>query len=68
MGARAASMQFGYFAGSLAGGVALSVGGYAVFGLVVSVVFVAAAGTVAPLPRLFRRTPLCAGALPEPAC
>ena len=52
MGARAASMQFGYFAGSLAAGAALASGGYAALGLVVSVAFVAAAGVLMPPPRV----------------
>jgi predicted MFS family arabinose efflux permease len=47
MASRAATMQFGYFGGSLAGGTALAVGGYAVFGAAMSVLFLAAAVTLA---------------------
>lgn len=52
MGSRAATMQFGYFGGSLGGGAALAIGGYAVFGAAMSLLFLAAAFT------------LCAGARP----
>ena len=43
MAMRAASMQFGYFAGSFAAGTALAVGGYAAFGAAIAVLFVGAA-------------------------
>ena len=46
-GLRAATMQFGYFAGSIAGGAALAVGGYGAFGATMSALFLAAAGTLA---------------------
>jgi len=46
-GLRAATMQFGYFAGSIAGGAALTVGGYGAFGATVSALFLAAALTLA---------------------
>lgn len=60
MGARSASGQFGYFAGSLAGGAALAAGGYPAFGLVVGLAFVAAAAALAPLPRAPRCRSLAA--------
>ena len=47
MGSRAATMQFGYFGGSLGGGTALAVGGYAVFGAAMGFLFLAAAVTLA---------------------
>ena len=43
---RAATMQFGYFAGSIAGGVALAAGGYEAVGLTMSCFFLSAAATV----------------------
>jgi predicted MFS family arabinose efflux permease len=43
MAMRAASMQFGYFTGSLAAGAALAWGGYAAFGATSSVLFLLAA-------------------------
>jgi DHA1 family inner membrane transport protein len=45
-GLRAATMQFGYFAGSIAGGAALTVGGYGAFGATVGALFLAAAATL----------------------
>jgi predicted MFS family arabinose efflux permease len=47
---QAASLQFGYFAGSLAGGVALTVGGYAALGAVLGLFFLGAAATLARRP------------------
>lgn len=43
MAMRAASMQFGYFAGSLSAGAALAWGGYSAFGATSSVLFLSAA-------------------------
>lgn len=40
---RAASMQFGYFTGSLAAGAALALGGYATFGATIGALFLSAA-------------------------
>jgi predicted MFS family arabinose efflux permease len=40
---RAASMQFGYFTGSLAAGAALALDGYAAFGATIGVIFLSAA-------------------------
>src|SRR5215213_2795452 len=56
MAARSASMQFGYFVGSLVGGAALTAGGYRAFGLVVGSVFVAAAAALTPVPGLVRES------------
>jgi predicted MFS family arabinose efflux permease len=42
-GLRAATMQFGYFAGSIAGGAALAVGGYDALGVTMGAFFLAAA-------------------------
>jgi DHA1 family inner membrane transport protein len=55
MGARAATMQFGYFGGSITGGIALTVAGYAAFGFAIGVLFLGAAATLASRPR-FRGT------------
>jgi predicted MFS family arabinose efflux permease len=49
-GLRAATMQLGYFAGSIAGGAALSVGGYRGLGATMGVLFLAAAATLARSP------------------
>ena len=62
---RAASMQFGYFTGSLAAGAALALGGYAALGATIGALFLSAAlvlgrspahgdGVVVPLPRPLR--------------
>ena len=40
-------MQFGYFAGSIAGGAALTVGGYGAFGAAMGLFFIGAAATLA---------------------
>lgn len=45
-GLRAATMQFGYFAGSIAGGAALTVGGYGALGATMGALFLAAAATL----------------------
>jgi DHA1 family inner membrane transport protein len=44
---RAATMQFGYFAGSIAGGAALTVGGYSALGATMGAFFLGAAATLA---------------------
>ena len=49
-GLRAATMQFGYFAGSIAGGAALTVGGYGAFGATMGALFLAAAATLVRRP------------------
>jgi DHA1 family inner membrane transport protein len=46
MAMRAASMQFGYFAGSLLAGAALALGGYPAFGSVIGLLFLGAAATI----------------------
>jgi predicted MFS family arabinose efflux permease len=46
MAMRAASMQFGYFAGSFLAGAALAMGGYPAFGSLIGVLFVAAAAAI----------------------
>ena len=45
---RAGTMQFGYFAGSLAGGAALAVGGYDALGATMGLLFLGAAATLLP--------------------
>jgi DHA1 family inner membrane transport protein len=52
---RAATMQFGYFAGSIAGGLALSVGGYSALGATMSLFFLGAAATLTQRPIALRR-------------
>ena len=47
---RAATMQFGYFAGSIAGGAALTVGGYSALGAAMGLLFLGAAATLARRP------------------
>lgn len=54
MGARAATMQFGYFGGSIAGGLASATAGYTALGVVIGGLFLAAAATLAPSPRPHR--------------
>lgn len=46
MAMRAASMQFGYFAGSFLAGAALALGGYPAFGSLIGLLFLAAAATI----------------------
>jgi predicted MFS family arabinose efflux permease len=48
MSLRAATMQFGYFAGSIAGGAALTVGGYGALGATMGLFFLAAAWYASP--------------------
>jgi predicted MFS family arabinose efflux permease len=48
MGARAATMQFGYVGGSLAGGLALAAGGYPALGVLAGLLLLAAAAILAP--------------------
>jgi predicted MFS family arabinose efflux permease len=62
MAMRAASMQFGYFAGSFAAGTALALGGYAALGVVIGLLF-AGAAIVLAAPRRSRR----GDQSPEPA-
>ena len=47
---RAATMQFGYFAGSIAGGAALAISGYSALGATMGLLFLAAATTLARRP------------------
>ena len=47
---RAATMQFGYFAGSAAGGLALAVGGYGALGAAMGVLFLGTAGLLVQWP------------------
>jgi predicted MFS family arabinose efflux permease len=47
---RAATMQFGYFAGSMAGGAALAISGYSALGPTMGLLFLAAATTLARRP------------------
>ncbi len=47
---RAATMQFGYFVGSIAGGVALTAGGYGALGSVLGLLFLGAAATLVRRP------------------
>jgi predicted MFS family arabinose efflux permease len=46
MAMRAASMQFGYFAGSFLAGAALALGGYPAFGSLIGLIFLAAAVSI----------------------
>jgi MFS transporter, DHA1 family, inner membrane transport protein len=52
---RAATLQFGYFAGAILGGVALALGGYSALGVILGAVAAAASATLA-LPRPALRT------------
>jgi predicted MFS family arabinose efflux permease len=54
---RAATMQFGYFVGSIAGGAALTVGGYGALGATMGLLFLCAAATLVHRPSL-QRTPV----------
>lgn len=63
MGLRAATMQFGYFAGSIAGGAALAAGGYGALGATMGLFLLGAAATLVRRPAARRaparlRTPL----------
>jgi DHA1 family inner membrane transport protein len=49
-GLRAVAMQFGYFAGSIAGGAALSVGGYSALGVTMGALLLSATATLARRP------------------
>ncbi len=49
---RAATMQFGYFGGSIAGGGALAIGGYTALGAAMGLFFLGAAATLVRRPRL----------------
>lgn len=59
---RAGSMQFGYFAGSFTGGLALALGGYPALGSALGVLFLAAAAAATPSGRSRARR---LGAAPE---
>jgi DHA1 family inner membrane transport protein len=48
---RASTMQFGYFIGSSAGGAALAAGGYRALGVVMALLFAAAAAALLPMGR-----------------
>lgn len=52
---RAATMQFGYFVGSIAGGLALAVGGYSALGVTMSLFFLGAGATLVQRPIALRR-------------
>jgi MFS transporter, DHA1 family, inner membrane transport protein len=61
-GLRAATMQFGYFAGSIAGGSALAVSGYGALGATMGVFFLCAAATlIQRSPRVDDRVDVVAG-------
>ena len=47
---RAATMQFGYFVGSIAGGAALTLGGYSALGATMGLLFLGAAAMLARRP------------------
>jgi predicted MFS family arabinose efflux permease len=59
---RAATMQFGYFVGSSAGGVALAIGGYSAFGASLAALFLGAAAILAHR-RARRSAPTATGRL-----
>ena len=65
MALRAATMQFGYFAGSIAGGAALAVGGYSALGATMGALFLAAAATLALDPASRRAATEQGHALPR---
>jgi MFS transporter, DHA1 family, inner membrane transport protein len=52
---RAATMQFGSFVGSIAGGLALTVGGYSALGAAMALFFAGAAAALAPWPLVVRQ-------------
>jgi predicted MFS family arabinose efflux permease len=56
IGLRAATMQFGYFVGSLAAGTALAVGGYSALGATMGVLSLGAAATLARRGPSFERS------------
>jgi predicted MFS family arabinose efflux permease len=68
---RAATMQFGYFAGSIAGGAALALGGYSALGATMGLLFLGAAATLARRPTSHRipaeRADVVAGTRAHPA-
>ncbi len=66
MAMRAASMQLGYFAGSIASGAALTVGGYSALGATMGAFFVGAAATLARRPASKGATAERASALARP--
>jgi DHA1 family inner membrane transport protein len=52
---RAATMQFGYFVGSIAGGLALAVGGYSALGVTMGIFFLGAGATLVQRPIAMQR-------------
>ncbi len=52
---RAATMQFGYFVGSIAGGLALAVGGYSALGVTMCLFFLSAGAALVQRPIALRR-------------
>jgi predicted MFS family arabinose efflux permease len=64
---RAATVQFGYFAGSIVGGVALAVGGYAALGIAMGLLCLGAAATLARRPTSRRTAGGRTGTRAEPA-
>jgi predicted MFS family arabinose efflux permease len=61
---RAATMQFGYFGGSIAGGGALAIGGYGALGAAMCLFFLGAAATLVRRPRA---TPAVGAAREQPS-
>ena len=62
---RAATMQFGYFVGSIAGGVALALGGYSALGATMGAFFLGAAAILARRPARGARPLLPVGSRRE---
>jgi len=60
---RAATMQFGYFVGSSAGGIALAVGGYGAVGATMATLFLAAAAILGSRPASRSAPPAATGRL-----
>jgi predicted MFS family arabinose efflux permease len=61
---RAATMQFGYFGGSIVGGCALAIGGYGALGAAMGLIFL---GAAAALVRRPRATPAVSAAPEQPS-
>ena len=59
---RIAALQLGYFAGSIAGGAALALGGFGAFGAVMGLLFLASALALAQRVGSARRSPVFTGA------
>lgn len=68
MGVRAASIQGGYFVGSLLGGAALALGGYPAVGATLGLIFLAAGLAAAPARRHDRERAGRAPATLDPGC